>query len=219
MVSRLRPEQWSPSSWPVSFRWRLLASAIVLAATVAAMAALSRDGDAIAEVAVVAAAQRWPEGHPPGDHTTINLPADLAVLFVHPSELADTVSAVDVPEGTLVSRKMLRPRRGDDRARSTTLMQFGVIDDMWPDPGPAPGDRAVFSPSPGSCAAALVTILAVTDNSTSSGVTIEATPELAAALSDEQWWIWESPPGGWPGCARQSTGNTKPLEGQSEAIS
>lgn len=214
-----RQEQWSPSSWPVSFRWRVLASAIVLAATVAAMAALSHDGGAIAEVPVVAAAQRWAEGYPPGDHTTINMPADLAVLFVHPSELADSVSAVEVPEGTLVSPKMLRPRRSDDRARTSTLMRFAVADETWPDPGPAPGDRAVFSPSPGGCAAALVTLLAVTDDSTGSAVTIEATPELAAALADEQWWIWESPPGGWPECVRQPTGDAEPSESQSEAIS
>ena len=129
-MSRPRSEQWSPTSWPVSFRWRLLAAAVVLAATVAAIAALSRDSDKVAEVPVVAAAHRWPEGHPPGDHATVNVPADLAVLFIHPEELADTVAAVDVPEGTLVSPQMLRPRQRGDDTRTTALMRFAVSDEM-----------------------------------------------------------------------------------------
>ena len=200
MVSRPRSEQWSPTSWPVSFRWRLLAAAVVLAATVAAIAALSRDSDKVAEVPVVAAAQRWPKGHPPGDHATVNVPVNLAVLFIHPSELADTVAAVDVPEGTLVSPKMLRSRQRGDDTRTTALMRFTVSDEMWADPGPTTGSRAVFSPSPGGCAAALVTLVAVADDDAAASVTVEAAPELAAALSDKQWWIWESPPGGWPLC-------------------
>lgn len=199
-MSRPRSEQWSPASWPVSFRRRLLAAAIVLAATVAAIAALSRDSDDVAEVPVVAAAKRWPEGHPPGDHATVNVPADLAALFIVPSEMAGTVAAVDVPGGTLVSPKMLRPRQSGDDTRTTALMRFTVSDEMWADPGPAAGNRAVFSPSPGGCAAALVNLVAVADDGAAASVTVEAGPELAAALSDEQWWIWESPPGDWPLC-------------------
>ena len=196
-------EQWSPKSWPVSLRWRLLAAAVVLAATFAAIAALSRDGEATPEVPVVAAGQRWTAGHPPGEHAIIDLPADLARFFVHPSDLAGAVAAVDVPEGTLVSPRMLRPRQSGDDTRRTTLMRFRVSAEMWPDPGPAPGSRAVFSPSPGGCAAALVTLVAVADDGVAeSSVTVEADPELAAALSDGQWWIWESPPGRWPRCER-----------------
>ena len=205
MVNRPNREQWSPTSWPVAFRWRLLAAAVILAATVAAIAALSRDGDAVAEVSVVVAVQRWAEGHPPGDHATVNMPADLAALFIQPSELADGVAAVDVPEGTLVSPKMLRPRQSGDDSRMTSLMRFKVSAEMWAGSGPAAGDRAVFSLSPGGCAAALATLLAVDDEGAATSVTVEATPELAAVLSDGQWWIWESPPGGWPPC--QSTGN------------
>lgn len=203
MVSGPGREQWSPKSWPVSLRWRLLAAAVVLAATFAAIAALSRDGEATPEVAVVAAAQRWAAGHPPGEHVIIDMPAESADFFVRPSELAGAVAAVDVPEGTLVSPRMLRPRQSDDDARTSTLMRFRVSAEMWPDPGPSPGSRAVFSPSPGGCAAALVTLVAVADDGAAeSSVTVEADPELAALLSDGQWWIWESPPGHWPRCER-----------------
>lgn len=205
MVNRPSREQWSPTSWPVALRWRLLAAAVVLVVTVVAIAALSRDGDDAAEVSVVVAAQRWAEGHPPGDHATVNMPADLAALFIQPSELTDAVAAVDVPEGTLVSPKMLRPKRTEDDNRTTALMRFMVSTEMWAGTGPAAGDRAVFSPSSGGCAAALATLLAVGDEGAATRVTIEATPELAAVLADGQWWIWESPPGGWPQCQAKTT--------------
>lgn len=198
-------EQWSPTSWPVSLRWRLLAATVVLAATFAAIAALSRDGAAAPEVPVVAAALRWTAGHPPGEHAVIEMPVDLAGFFVHPSELEGAVAAVDVPEGTLVSPQMLRPRQSGDDARRTTLMRFRVSNEMWADPGPAPGNRAVFSQSPGGCAAALATLVAVAaDGAAESSVTVEADPELAAVLSDGQWWIWESPPGRWPRCGHEA---------------
>ena len=206
MVTGISREQWSPTSWPVSFKWRLLAAALVLVVTAVAIIALSRDGDAIADVPVVATAQRWTAGHPPGDHTTVAMPADLAVHFVHPADLAGTVAAVDVPKGTLVSAKMLRPRQDGDDIRPTTLMRFTARADLWPDPGPAAGSRAVFSLSPGGCAVALVTLAAVADNGAAARATVEADPELAAVLSDEQWWIWESPPGGWPLCTPKDRG-------------
>ena len=215
MVTRSPREQWSPTSWPVSFRWRLLAAVIVLAATAATIAALSRGGDDTVEVPVVAAVQQWPEGHPPGEHAGIKMPADLAALFVHPSELVGTVTTIDVPEGTLVSPRMLRPSQSGDDARTTALMRFAVTDEMWPEPGPAAGSRAVFSPSPGGCAAALVTLVAVDDAGAATSVTVQADPELAGVLSDGQWWIWESPPGKWPLCEQDRTTGGAPAESQS----
>ena len=200
MVTGLSREEWSPTSWPVSFRRRVFAALIVLAATAAAIFALSRDGDAVPEMPVVVTTQRWTAGHPPGDHASINMPANLAVLFIHPSELDGTVTAVDVPEGTLVSANMLRPHKTGDDVRTTALMRFTVSDELWPKPGPVAGNRAVFSSSPGGCAAALVTLVAADGDGASTSVTVEADPELAAVLSDEQWWIWESPPGSWPLC-------------------
>lgn len=219
MVSGPGRDQWSPASWPVSLRWRLLAASIVLAATVATIAALSRDGDSISEVPVVAAAQRWTAGHPPGELLIIDMPADKAIFFVHPSEMDGAIAAVDVPEGTLVSPQMLRPRQRDDDTRRTTLMRFGVNDEMWPAPGPAPGNRAVFSSSPGGCAAALVTLVAVNDDGVvESGVTVEADPELAAVLSDGQWWIWESPPGRWPLCEPSRSNPSPTLDAENRAV-
>lgn len=218
MVSGPGREQWSPASWPVSLRWRLLAAAVVLAATVGSIAALSRDGEATPEIPVVAAGQRWNAGHPPGEHVVIGIPADLAPFFVRPSELAGAVAAVNVPEGTLISPKMLRPRQDSDDTRRTALMRFRVSDEMWPDPGPAPGSRAVFSPSPGGCAAALVTLVAVADvGAAETSVTVEADPELAAVLSDAQWWIWESPPGRWPRCEPAATNGSSSLGVEREA--
>lgn len=198
-------EQWSPTAWPVSFRWRLLAAATVLALTAVAIVALSRGGEEQAEVPVVVAAQRWPEGHSPRGHAVITVPADLAPLFVQPAELPGAVASVDVPEGTLISPQMLRPRQSADDNRTTTLMRFTVHAELWADPGPAAGERAVFSSSPGGCATALVGLVAVHGEGASAGVTVEASPDLAGVLSDGQWWIWESPPGGWPLCQSDPT--------------
>ena len=203
MVSPPNREQWTPSSWPVSFRWRLLAALAVLALTSITVFALSRGGEPNSEVSVVAAAQHWPKGHPPGDHATVKMPADLAVLFVHPSDLDGAVAAVDVPQGALVSPQMLRPRQSGDEARTTALLRFTVNAELWPDPGPVAGDQAVFSPSPGGCAIALVSLTAIANDGVGALVTLEATPELAGTLANEQWWIWESPPGGWPACENE----------------
>lgn len=203
-MTRPSKEQRSPTAWPVSLRWRLLAAAIVLALTVVAILALSQGGEARPELPAVAAAQQWLEGHPPGEHAVIAVPADLAPLFVQPADLPNMVAATDIPEGTLVSAQMLRPRRPADDDRATALMRFTAQADLWPDPGPAPGERAVFSLSPGGCATALVDLVAVDGEGASVGATVEATPELAAVLSDNQWWIWESPPGGWPPCSRST---------------
>lgn len=206
MVSRSNLEQWSPASWPVSFRWRLLAAVTVLIGTFVTIFTLSRGDDPVSTVPVVAASQRWAEGHPPGEHAIVNVPADLAALFVRPPELIDIVMAVDVPEGTLVSPNMLRRHQDGDSNRTTALMQFTAGAELWPDPGPVTGSRAVFSSSPGGCAAALVTLMAVAGDGAAARVTVEADPELAAALSDKQWWIWESPPGGWPRCPSEEVG-------------
>lgn len=206
MVSRPNLEQWSPTSWPVSFKWRLLAAVVVLAGTFVTIFTLSRRDEPVMAVPVVAAAQRWAEGHPPGEHVIVDVPADLAVLFVHPTELTDIVVAVDVPEGTLISPQMLRQRQDSDSARATALMQFTVSAELWPDPGPVTGRRAVFSPSPGGCSVALVALLAVAGDGNATLVTVEADPELAAVLSDKQWWIWESPPSGWPRCENEEIG-------------
>ena len=212
MVSGPSREQRSPTSWPVSLRWRLLAAGIVLTATIATIAALSRDGEAIPDAPVVAASQRWTAGHPPGELLIIDMPADKAAFFVHPSELAGVIAAVDVPEGTLVSPQMLRPRQSGDDTRRTALMRFRVSAEMWPDPGPVPGSRAVFSASPGGCATALVTLVAVSEEGAAeSSVTVEVDPDLSAVLSDAQWWIWESPPGHWPLCEPSaSNGSSAP---------
>jgi len=205
-VSRPNSELWSPASWPVSFRWRLLAAAVVLVGTLAAVFALSRRDSPEAPVPVVAASQRWAQGHPPGLHAIVNVPADLAALFVGPEKLADAVATVDVPAGTMISPQMLRRSRPGDSSRATALMRFTASTELWPDPGPVAGSRAVFSLAPGGCAAALVTLAAVAGEDPSARVTVEATPELAAVLSDEQWWIWESPPGGWPLCRQGDQG-------------
>ncbi len=199
MVTRPEKDQWSPADWPVSFRWRLMAAGTVLVITVVTILALSDNDEGPVEVPVVATVERWVEGYPPGGHATVSVPADLAGLFITQPELDGTVATTDVPEGTLVSPAMLRPRPDEDNRR-TTLIRIGANHEMWSGDGPYAGARAVFAATPGGCAVALVNLVAAGTEAGDSGVTVEADPELAAVLADEQWWIWESPPAGWPLC-------------------
>ncbi len=218
MVSGTEQASWSPTSWPVSFRRRLLATAVVLVATLVTIIALSRDGEGYREVSVVATTQRWPAGFPPGEHATVDVPTNLAVLFVRPADLADTVVTVEIPAGTLISPGMLRPRQGESGqgdARTTSLLDFTVNAAMWPAPGPQPGRRAVFAAAPGGCAVALVTLAGVAGDGSGTAATVEAGPDLAARLADEEWWIWESPPGGWPLCDRPPPQADQGVNGES----
>ncbi len=202
MVSSDQSGQWSPASWPISFRWRLLAAVLVLVATIVSVAVLSGGSSATSEVPVVAASQRWTNGRPHGEYVTVTVPADLSVFFVSPEELDGTVTTVDVPKGTLISPSMLRPGQAADLERPTTLMRFEVSRDMWPDPGPAPGNLAVFASSPGGCADAVVPLAGAEIDGSTDREIVKAGPELAALLSNQQWWIWESPPAGWPQCQK-----------------
>ncbi|MXW42379.1 MAG: hypothetical protein F4Z91_04705 [Acidimicrobiia bacterium] len=200
MVAETSKALRSVTAWPVSLRWRLLAVLLVLAATTAAIFLLSLERNGQAEILVVATTERWLQDHPVGEHTLIPVPAGLASLFVQPDDLKNKAASVDIPEGSLVAAQMLRSHRSSDNERATALMAFVASASMWPSPGPAAGDPAVFASSPGGCATAIQRLVAVEDEGAAMKVTLEVTPELAEVLADREWWIWQSPPSGWPQC-------------------
>ncbi len=209
VVAKNTPQRFV-TAWPVSLRWRLLAVLLILAATITSLWLLSLGKDKPDEILVVAATERWTEGYLVGQHAVIAVPADLAPLFVTPDDLKGKTASVDVPEGTVVSAEMLRPEKPSDKNRTTTLMAFSVSASLWPTPGPTAGDPAVFASAPGGCAVAIERLAAVEMETSEVKVTVEATPTLAATLSDYEWWIWESPPGGWPQCLSSNTNTTVP---------
>ena len=148
-------------------------------------------------VQVVVAAEDWPAGREPGEYVTAELPEESAALFVTPDLLGDRVPAVVVPAGTVVSAALLAdsavPAASD---LSAALLAVAVDPSLWPEPGPGAGDAAVLAAEPGGCAAAVLPVVLVGEGT----VVVEAGPQLAEVLGPTVWWIWESPPAGWPGC-------------------
>ena len=150
-----------------------------------------------ATVQVVVAAEDWPAGREPGRHVIVEMPEESAALFVAADQLADRVPAVAVPAGTVVSAALM-----DDSAvpagsdLSAALLAVAVDPSLWPEPGPRAGDAAVLAARPGGCAVAVLPVVLVGEGT----VVVEAGPQLAEVLGPAVWWIWESPPAGWPGC-------------------
>ncbi len=149
------------------------------------------------EVAVVAAAEDWPAGHEPGAFTTVAIPEESAALFVTAEQLIDRVPAVAVPAGTVVSKSLLTDSvMGRASELSAALIAVAVDAALWPEPGPTTGNTAVLATQPGGCATAVLPVVLAGEGF----VVVEAEPQLAAVLGPLVWWIWESPPAGWPAC-------------------
>ena len=148
-------------------------------------------------VQVVAAAEDWPAGREPGEYVIVEMPEESAALFVTADQLADRVPAMAVPAGTVVSAALMTdsavPAASD---LSAALLAVAVDPSLWPEPGPRTGDAAVLAAQPGGCAVAVLPVVLAGEGT----VVVEAGPRLAEVLGPGVWWIWESPPAGWPGC-------------------
>ena len=175
---------------------RFTAAALIVVVVVLAVWLFGR-AEPQATVQVVAAAEDWPAGREPGEFVTVEMPEASAGLFVTADQLAGRVPAVPVPAGTVVPEALMTdsamPVASD---LSAALLAVAVDPWLWPDPGPAVGDAAVLAAQPGGCATAVMPVVAVGEGT----VVVEARPQLAAVLGPTVWWIWKSPPAGWPGC-------------------
>ena len=148
-------------------------------------------------VQVVAAAEDWPPGREPGAFVTVEMPEAAAALLVTPDELAGRVPAVGIPAGVVVSEALLAdPAAAVASDLSAALLSVTVDPSLWPDPGPRAGAAAVLAAEPGGCATAVLPVVVVGEGR----VVVEARPQLAEVLGPTVWWIWESPPAGWPAC-------------------
>ena len=193
---------------PVSGQARRLAAAALIVVVVALSVWLFGRPEPPITVQVVAAAEDWAAGREPGEYITVEMPEEPAALFVTADQLAGRVPAVAVPAGTVVSEALLTdsalPAASD---LSAALLAVAVDPALWPEPGPTAGDAAVLAAQPGGCATAVLPVVLVGEGT----VVVEAGPQLAAVLGPTVWWIWESPPAGWPGCPAP----TQPNEGRS----
>lgn len=196
---------------PMSSQARRFAAAALIVVVVALSVWLFGRTEPESMVQVVAAAEDWPPGREPGEYVIVEMPEESAGLFVTADQLAGRVPAVAVPAGTVVSAALL-----DDSAvpaasdLSAALLAVAVDPSLWPEPGPRAGDAAVLAAQPGGCAAAVLPVVLVGEGT----VVVEAGPPLAAVLGPTVWWIWESPPAGWPGCPAPA----QPDEGRSENV-
>lgn len=175
---------------------RFTAAALIVVVVILAVWLFGR-AEPQTTVQVVAAAEDWPAGREPGEFVTVEMPEASAELFVTADQLAGRVPAVPVPAGTVVPEALMTdsavPVASD---LSAALLAVAVDPSLWPDPGPAAGDAAVLAEQPGGCATAVMPVVAVAEGT----VVVEARPQLAAVLGPTVWWIWKSPPAGWPGC-------------------
>lgn len=183
---------------PLSGRTKRFAAAGLVVVLVAVSVWLFGRPDAPEPMlAVVAAAEDWPAGREPGEFVTVEMPESSAALFVTPEQLVGRVPATVVPAGTVVSQALLAdPGTGFATGLASALLAVKVDSSLWPDPGPRAGDAAVLAAEAGGCATAVLPVVVVGEGS----VVVEARPPLAAVLGPETWWIWESPPAGWPAC-------------------
>ena len=181
---------------PMSPQARRLAAAALIVVAVALSVWMFGRPESQPTVQVVTAAEDWPAGREPGEFVTVEMPEASAALFVTADRLAGRVPAVAVPAGTVVSEALLTDSAPAASDLSATLLAVAVDPSLWPDPGPRAGDAAVLAAQPGGCATAVLPVLVVGEGT----VVVEARPQLAAVLGPAVWWIWESPPAGWPGC-------------------
>ncbi len=185
----------NPASMPGQTR-RFAAAGLIVVAVGVSLWLFGR-AEPQSSVAVVAAAEDWPAGREPGGFTIVEMPAESAALFVTVEQLIGRVPAVPVPAGTIVSASLLTDSSLPTASKlSATLLAVAVETALWPEPGPVAGDTAVLSSEPGGCATAVLPVVLTGENV----LVVEAEPQLAALLGPLVWWIWESPPAGWPAC-------------------
>ena len=93
-------------------------------------------------VGVLYASEPWPRGTV-GEVLVLDVPGDLAPLFVTPDGIGNSVAAIDIPRGTFLTAEMLRPPGPLLGQEGLTSLRLVAASDLWPAPGPSGGDEAV----------------------------------------------------------------------------
>ena len=181
------------NEWPLAFKLRAAGVAAVVVLVLAAVFFFGGDEDPEL-FPVPVASERWVADRPVGGWAPIEAHATVAALAAPLSEFAvERVAAVNVPAGTIVTRDMLRPVGSAAVGEDSATVWITADLTRWHG-GAAAGEAAVFSQTPGGCAA-LELVLADVEGSQ---VAVEATPELFATLVEgEPWTLWASPVEGW----------------------
>ena len=127
---------------------RFAAAGAVVLLVAASVWLWGRDAPEQPSVAVVATSQPWAAGRVPGAYVEVQAPRQLAAMLVAPDDLAGMVAVTDIAAGVILSPRMLMPAETETGLTTSTVFKLTVDTSLWPEPGPAAGDTAVFSPAP-----------------------------------------------------------------------
>ena len=150
-------------------------------------------------VGVIFATDPWQRGSV-GPLAIIDVPEGLAPLFITPDGIGNSVATIDIPAGTFLTPEMLRaPGAALDDEEGLSRLRLAANADLWPSPGPAPGDEAVIGPV-GSACALLVTELLEWD-AEGGTATVAASPATAEMLiTTGDLAVWPPAAGTWVPC-------------------
>ena len=180
--------------------------------------------EGLTSLRLVAASALWPAPGPAsGDEAVVGIAADACALTV--TQLVDVVAeegtvtvavtpdvavqlmaqpdlAVWPPVGgtwpECLSPEPL-PEPIQTTPPGTTRLALTAAADLWPPPGPQPGDRAVVAPAAGACALTVTDLLDV-DTATGTVVIAAASDDLAALRAAGGLAVWPAGRVAWPSC-------------------
>ena len=179
------------------------------------------DTDGLAGIRLPAGLELWPHPGPfSGDRAVIGPTGSSCALIitelrdVDPDEGAVTISVDPEAAQRLLAAGDLSvwppaggawpecpPRKPApilDTPPRTTRLPLTTNAELWPAPGPAPGDLAVVGPVARACALVVTQVL---DSDAGASVTVAATPESAARLVGAgDLAVWPPGSGVWPPC-------------------
>lgn len=179
--------------------------------------------EGLTSLRLVVASNLWPDPGPAsGDEAVVGIAAEACAIAI--TELVDveagqgtvTVAVTPAVAVELMSQpdlavwppvggtwpECLRPEPPEPIQTTppgTTRLALAATSDLWPPPGPQPGDRAVVAPTAEACALAVTDLLDV--NAATGAIVVAAdADELVALRAVEGLAVWPAGNVTWPSC-------------------
>lgn len=180
--------------------------------------------EGLTSLRLVAASDLWPAPGPAsGDEAVVGVAAEACALTV--TELVEvtagegtvTVAVTPAVAVELMAQpdlavwppvggtwpECLRPELPPEPIQTTppgsTRLALAAASDLWPPPGPQPGDRAVFAPAADACSLVVTDLLDV-DTATGTFVVAADADDLAALRAAGGLAVWPAGSVAWPSC-------------------
>ncbi|MYB45368.1 MAG: hypothetical protein F4X74_10565 [Acidimicrobiia bacterium] len=179
--------------------------------------------EGLTSLRLVVAADLWPDPGPAsGDEAVVGIAAEACAISI--TELVDvaagegtvTVAVTPAVAVELMAQpnlavwppvggtwpECLRPEPSEPIRTTppgTTRLALAATSELWPPPGPQPGDRAVVAPAGDTCALAVTDLLDV--NTATGTVVVDAdADDLAALRAVGGLAVWPAGSVAWPSC-------------------